>query len=145
MIVTLPAVIPLAAPVVAPTVATDVLLLVQVPPGVVFVRVAVAPAQTAEELGTTTDGRAATVTVLVTLHPATVYDMTAVPTATPDTTPEPLTGAMETLPLLHDPPEVALDNVVLLPTQMITGVEGDIAAGLAFTVKVAVTKQVPTA
>jgi len=91
------------------------------------------------------DGRAATVTVLVTLHPATVYDMTAVPIATAETTPEPLTDAIETLPLLYEPPEVALDNVVLLPTQILTGVEGNMAAGLAFTVRVAVTKQVPTA
>ena len=67
--------------------------------------------------------------------------MTAVPAATPETTPEPLTDAIETLPLLHEPPAAALDNVIALPTQMVTGVEGSIAAGLAFTVTVAVTKQ----
>lgn len=145
MIVTLPAATPLTTPVPAPTVATDVLLLVHVPPGVVFVKVVAEPAHTVEEPGVIADGRAATVTVLVTLHPATVYDMTAVPTATPDTTPEPLTDAMEALPLLHEPPVVALDNVALLPTQILTGVEGSMAAGLAFTVRVAVTKQVPTA
>lgn len=143
--VTLPAAMPLTIPVVAPTVATDELLLDHVPPEVALVSVVVEPMQTDEEAGLMADGRAATVTVLVTLHPATVYDMTAVPTATPDTTPEPLTDAMEALPLLHEPPVVALDNVALLPTQILTGVEGNMAAGLAFTVRVAVTKQVPTA
>lgn len=143
--VTLPAVIPLTAPVVAPTVATDVLLLVHVPPGVVLVNVVVAPMQTVDEPGVIADGKAATITVLVTVHPATVYDMTAVPTATPETTPEPLTDAIETLPLLHEPPAVPLENVMLLPTQILTGVEGNMGAGLAFTVRVAVTKQVPTA
>lgn len=130
---------------VAPTVATDALLLVQVPPEVVLVSVVVAPIQTDEEAGLMAGGAAITVTGFVTLQPATVYDMTAVPIATPKTTPEPLTDAIETLPLLHEPPEVALDNVVLLPTQILTGVEGNMAAGLAFTVRVAVTKQVPTA
>ena len=72
MIVTLPAATPLTTPVPAPTVATDVLLLVHVPPGVVFVKVVVAPAHTVDEPGVMADGRAATVTVLVTLHPATV-------------------------------------------------------------------------
>ena len=45
--------------------------------------------------------------------------MTAVPAATPVTTPvDPITVATEVVPLLHVPPVVTSDNVVDVPAQM---------------------------
>ena len=145
MIVTLPAATPLTTPVPAPTVATDVLLLVHVPPGVVFVKVVVAPAHTDEEAGLMTGGAAMTVTGFVTLHPATVYVIVANPVPIPVTIPVLPTVATEVLLLVHVPPEVASDNKSVVPMQIVAPPEGLIAAGLPLTVKVAVTKQVALA
>jgi hypothetical protein len=72
-----------------------------------------------------------------------VYDMVAVPEATAVTTPLLLTVAMPVLLLLHVPPPVASASVVVAPTQRATGVPGVIAAGLLFTVTVAVAAQLP--
>jgi hypothetical protein len=64
----------------------------------------------------------------------------AVPEATPPTTPVPdITVATLVLLLVHVPPPVLLVKVVELPTHML--VEPAIAAGLAVTVTVAVTRQ----
>jgi hypothetical protein len=66
--------------------------------------------------------------------------MVVVPLDTPPATPVPEpTVATEVLLLLHEPPEVALVSVVVLPIQML--VDPPIAAGLALTVTVVVTRQ----
>ena len=70
--VTFPVAIPVTTPVVAPTVATALLLVVQTPPGELFVRVPVAPTHMAEEAGLIAGGAVITVTGLVAAHPATV-------------------------------------------------------------------------
>ena len=46
-------------------------------------------------------------------------------------------------PLLHVPPRLGSERVVVAPTQMLMGPGGVIADGLALAVTVAVTKQVP--
>ena len=64
----------------------------------------------------------------------------AEPFETPVTMPVvPLTVAIPVAPLLHKPPAVASDRDVVKPTH--TEVPPDIAAGIALTVIVVVTKQ----
>jgi len=63
-------------------------------------------------------GGAATVIDVVTKQPPTPYEMTGVPTATPVTTPVPITTvASPKLLLLHVPPVVALESVMELVVQ----------------------------
>jgi hypothetical protein len=69
--------------------------------------------------------------------------MVTAPDYTPVTTPEVPTVAIPVAPLLHVPPPVASDKPTVPPTQILTAPGGVIAAGLAFTVTVAVTKHVP--
>lgn len=102
--VAVPAAIPVTTPVVASTVASDVLLLLQLPPAVASVSVAVKPAQTfdvppmlAGEL---------TLTTAVAIQPAPrSYVMLAVPLLTAVSTPldEPIV-AIAVLLLVHVPP-----------------------------------------
>ncbi len=68
----------------------------------------------------------------------------ATPGETPVTMPLVPTVAIPVDPLLHVPPGVASARVVVAPTQIPTAPGGVIAAGLAITVTVVVTKQVPT-
>lgn len=65
---------------------------------------------------------------------------TATPVTVPDTEP---TVATEILPLIQVPPDVASDKVIVEPAQMLTGVDGVIAAGTALTVTVAIAKHEP--
>ena len=67
--------------------------------------------------------------------------MFATPMLTPLTTPVLPTVAIDVLPLLHVPPEVALNKLTVLPTQTLTAPDGVIAEGSAFTVTLAVPKQ----
>ena len=60
------------------------------------------------------DGPANTVTILVAGQLPMVYDMMAVPGVTPVTTP-PATVATPAAELLHTPPVVVEDNVVVRP------------------------------
>lgn len=60
---------------------------------------------------------------------------------TPLTTPVLPTVAIDVLPLLHVPPEVALNKLTVLPTHTLIAPDGVIAPGSAFTVTIAVAKQ----
>ncbi len=66
------------------------------------------------------EGKAFTVTIVITRPPERLYEMLAVPAATPVTTPVAVpTVAIPGLPLLHVPPLVALLSVVVLPIQTV--------------------------
>ena len=115
VMVAVPWAIPVTTPVVLPTVATDGVLLVHVPPIVVLVTVVVEPIH----IGATPKIGAAggtTVTISVTnVDPhvfVTIYEMTDVPVATPETIPLLLTVATPVLALLQAPPVVTSANVV---------------------------------
>jgi hypothetical protein len=128
-----PVPVPVTIPVL-PTVATEVLLLAQVPPGVALDNESVVPMQiNAPPEGLIAAGLPLTDTVDVTKQVALAYVIIAVPTVTPVTIPvdEPMV-ATDVLLLLHVPPPVALDNVVVAPTQ--TDNVPVIAAGNEFTV-----------
>jgi hypothetical protein len=113
-LVTVTVYVPAVVVVILSTVA-PVLHMYEVPP--VAVSVTVAPEQLVALL-TVGVGRELTVTVVVTVvgHPelVTVYDIVAVPAATPVTMP-PETVATEVLDELHTPPVVTSDSVVVLP------------------------------
>lgn len=64
--------------------------------------------------------------------------MITVPTLTPVTTPLVPTVAIPPTVLLQTPPDVASDNVTVLPTHTVTGVDGLIGNGVVFTVTVVV-------
>ena len=65
------------------------------------------------------------------------------PAETPVTTPvETPTVAIDVLPLVHVPPPVASESVMVLPTA--TLVNPVIAAGRGLTVKMVVTEEAPT-
>jgi hypothetical protein len=69
--------------------------------------------------------------------------MVHVPTATPVTTPAVLIVAIEVLPLIHVPPDVASVKVLVPPTVVV--VMPPIAAGAGLTVIILEEKQPPTA
>jgi len=127
---------------VEPTVAMAVEPLVHVPPPVTSLRVVVAPAHNVP-VPVMGEGAGFTVTALVTKaeQPApfvTVYVMVAEPTATPVTTPEVLTVAMEVLPLVHVPPGVASNKEPVAPTHAVAVPVMAPTTGSAFTVTGAV-------
>jgi hypothetical protein len=106
---------PVTIPLVASTVAIDILLLLQVPVEVASLSVIVDPGHT-DEAPVIAAGRGFTVAMAVATQPVgKVYDMVAVPSVRPVTTPlpEPM-AATEPLSLDHVPPPV-FDNVVLSP------------------------------
>ena len=112
--------LPVATPVTTPelvTVAIELLLLVHVPP-IVGDNVIVLPTQT--EAPALTTGSAlmdtALVVALQVVEVVSVKIKVALPAATPVTTPELVTVAIELLLLVHVPPIVG-DNVIVLPTQ----------------------------
>lgn len=98
----------------APTVAIPVLLLVQVPPDIVFDRLVAEPAHI-EDAPEMTAGRAFTVTITFLEHPnGDVYVMRTVLADSPVTTPSELpTVAVLVLLLLHVPLGVVLERVVV--------------------------------
>lgn len=125
-------------------VATALLLLSHVPPDIAWVSVAVVPAQmlVGPEIAV---GAALTVTVVILRHPGVDnwYVMLTLPALTPVTRPamvpaEP-TVAMEVALLVHQPPDVALANVVIPPTH--TSGFPVFAARAAFTVTVVTLRQ----
>jgi hypothetical protein len=106
-IIVVPADMPLTRPEELPIVATEVLLLLQVPPGVASDSVVVAPRQMLKR--PVIGGDELMVTDLIALQPVpSVYIMVSIPPASPVTIPVPVpTRAIEVLLLLHTPPEVA--------------------------------------
>ena len=119
MIVVVPPLTAATAPVADPTVAMAVLLLIQVPPVVLFVSVVEAPSQRTN-VPAIAAGLELTVATVVRLHPvASVYVMFDVPAATPVSVPleEPIVATATSL-LLHVPPEGVALNVVVIPIQV---------------------------
>jgi hypothetical protein len=143
--------VPAATPVTTPaaeTTAFAVLLLLQVPPDTLAVRLVAVPAQTVGSPKMSIEDESAfTVTVLVaTAVPQpleTVYDITAVPAATPVTTPELLIVAIPVEPELQVPPLTALLSVVV-PAMLTVDVPVMVPAdGAALTVTIFVAVAVP--
>ena len=121
-------------------VATDVVLLLHVPPVLRSVNTIVEPAHTGVEPDMA-DGNELTVTTVVAEQPVlSAYVIIEVPADAPVTTPVPLTTvATEVVPLAHVPPVVRSVKVIVELTQ--TGVEPEIATGVALTVTIVVTEQ----
>jgi len=119
--VTLPAPTPVTTPV-ASTVAIEALLLLHVPPLAVSTKVITLPAQTvvveAVMLPASVDGYMVSTCVAITEHPnilVTLYVIVTVPALTPVRSPELASMvAIEASLLLHVPPVVALDKVMVL-------------------------------
>jgi len=135
----LPAPTAFIKPVDEPIVATDVLLLLQTPPGVTLARDVDANWQSVVvPVITLTVGATLTVAIFVTKQaPGIVYVITAVPVPAPVTVPvEDPTVATDGLPLVHAPPDTEFVRVVLLPTHTVA--TPPIDAGMAFTVKLVV-------
>ena len=127
-------------PVEAPTLATDGSLLLHVPPAVALANVLVPPAQVLS-VPEMASGADVMVSVLEARQPVgNVYTIVTVPGATPVTTPvDASTIAILVLVLVHTPPVVALENVVVRASHnVLTPV---IAAGTAFTVMVFIVRQ----
>ena len=119
-----------------PTVAIDVEVLLHEPPGVTSLNVIDDPMQTFDG-PVIAEGNELTVTLAAIEQPVVVkvYDMGALPNATPVTTPEPeTTVAIPVLPLLQVPPPEGSFNVVVAPIQVAS--VPPIAAGKAFIVTV---------
>ncbi len=139
MIVALPAATPLTRPVVELTEATDALLLAHVPPIVASVNSVVLPVHNDDE-PLIAAGAVVTVRMRVAMQlVANVYVIVALPEATPVTIPLVPTVATAVLLLLHAPPVVASAKVVVSSGQ--TDAVPVIAAGFAFVVNIAVTRQ----
>lgn len=136
----MPAVTPVTTPLLLPIVATPVAPLVHTPPLVPSVSVVVAPAHNVV-VPVIATGLAFIVVVTIVKQPVgKVYDITAVPAATPVTTPvEMPTVATPVLPLVHMPPPVVLVSVVAPPTQ--ARAVPLIEAGLPLIVAIVVARQ----
>ena len=112
------------------------LVLLHVPPAVAFPRAIVMPTHVGT-LPVMAGGSGFTVTVLFAVHPTpSVYVITAVPVATPDTIP-PASIVATALLLLHVPPPVAVDSTDVPPTHTLAGPV--IAPGNACTVNTRLT------
>ena len=129
-----------------PTVATPVVLLLHTPDGVSLERAVVAPTQTLRVpvIGPTV-GNAFTVTIAFTVvtqpKPLEIaYDMVEVPTATPETIPEVPTVATDVLLLVHVPPDVVCDKVVVEDGAKVRVPVIAAARGKGLTVTIDVTK-----
>ena len=123
-------VIPVISPVATLAVTRDVLLLLQVPPGVALDSPCVMPTHTwlLPAIGA---GSEFTVTVAVEIHPVgSVYVTSEVPTASPFITPPGAAPAFALL-VLHVPPAGELVRFVVYP--MHTPMLPEMAAGKSFT------------
>jgi len=144
-IVAVPVATPVTMPVVEPIVAIPVLLLLHEPPSAPSVSVVVPPMQVIA-LPPIAGGAVLTVTTIEALQPPMVYNILAVPPATPVTTPVAgLTVAVPVAEELHTPPGVPSVSVVVPPTQVSAVPDIAVTAGLTFTVAVAVDEQVVVA
>lgn len=116
---------PVTTPVVAPTVASDGSELLHVPPGVAFVIGVVAPVHALEEPTIGAGGGLTVINAIAEDPPqglACTCIIVTVPTATPVTTPEDDTVAIEGSLDVHTPGAVAaLVKVILLPTHTDVG------------------------
>jgi hypothetical protein len=112
MISTLNVSLPVAAPVTGSITSILVSALVQVPPAGLLRYVVVLRLQNAA-LPVIVDGSGCTVACTLLIHPVTgsVYDILAVPSAAPDTTPVGATGATAVLLLLQVPPVLVVASV----------------------------------
>ncbi len=132
---------PVSTPVEAPIVAMDISLTDHEPPptGLVYV----APVPEHREAGPEiAEGDADTVMMVVTVQPAAVYDIIAVPGDMPVTTPvAPSTEATDPLPDVQEPPAVAFVSVSEPPTQMLPAPV--MGPGPGVTVTNAVVRQLP--
>ena len=124
------------------TVAMPVALLLHIPPDVASVNVIELPVHTCGFAGKIAPGAVFTVATVVAEHPAIVYNIVAVPTELPVTTPPAVIEATPVVLLLHAPPLDASVKVAVPPRQTVTGV-GLIAEGVALTVTVVVEEHVP--
>jgi len=108
-------------------------LLLHVPPPVLFVNVVVAPTHMLA-VPPIEAGTLFTVTVIVLLQPPAAYVIVDVPEATPVTTPV-VPSIVATLPLLllHAPPLTACVSVVVLPTHTLAVPPIDANAALTVT------------
>jgi type III secretory pathway component EscR len=141
VIMTAPAPTPVTKPVVVLIVARAVFELSQVPPDIACVSVVVLPTHKLAEPDIVVSA-ALTVTVVVEKQPdaPNLYEITAVPAETPVTKPVlALIVATAALLVLQVPPEVALANVAVEPTQSV--VLPVMAASDAETVTIAVRTQ----
>jgi hypothetical protein len=103
---------PVATPVEGSIVIIDVSLVLHVPPPGLLRYVVVLRLQNAA-LPVIVDGSGCTVACTLLIHPVTgsVYDILAVPSAAPDTTPVASTGATAVLLLVQVPPVLAVARV----------------------------------
>ena len=108
-------------PLVEPIIAIDVLLVVQLPPVVLLLSVAVEPAHAVVE-PLIAPGNDKMVTVAVCIQPvdATTYEIVAVPADIPVTTPlpDPMVAIVASL-LLHVPVLPTTERVVVVPTHAV--------------------------
>jgi len=131
-----PGVTPVMVPDADPMVATDVLPLVHVPPGTAFVSVSEFPTQIVIPIVPGTPiigpGLGLTVTVYTSKHPVeSIYVITAVPAATPVTTPvEDPTVATPGEPELQTPPDGLPVKAIVDPTHTLFG---PLITGFGFT------------
>ena len=136
--------VPIATPVTTPV--PEILALagtelIQAPPADALLRAVVPPVHTFS-IPVMAPGVGFTVTTTVAVQPVgSVYDIVAVPPATPVTLPEASTVAMAGVPLSQVPPVDEDDNSIELPWQK--GVLPVMAAGCAFTVTTDVVIQPP--
>lgn len=120
-------VVPPPAPNSAPPlviVATDELLQLHTPPGVEQVSPIALPTHMSVipgTIGVEIRGFDKTVSVAVCVQEPTVYEMTTVPVAIPNTLPEPFTVARDVLLLLHVPPDKLLPRVISEPIHTVVG------------------------
>src|SRR5436305_483069 len=114
-------------------VATVVTVLLHAPPATASVSVVVEPSHK-EKLPDMAAGWVFTVTIVVTAQLPSVYDITEVPVVVllAVTTPVPLIVATVVVTLLHTPPAVASDKVIVKPSHM--GALPVMAAGNVVTV-----------
>lgn len=136
----MPAATPVTIPEDTPTVAIDVLLLVQVPPGVASVSVLVPPIDVVA-VPLIAAGAGETVMSFVAVHPPAVYVMVTTPAARPDTRPVLVTDAIVGALLVQVPPAGEPVRDIVLPTQTVDGPDID---ALDVTVMSFVTKLEPT-
>lgn len=118
VMIEVPAPMPVTIPDEAPTVATAVVPLTHVPPGDALLSVVVDPAQT-DSVPVIAGGAGLTVTTVVRTHPGVlVYEIVAVPAATPVSMP--VVSPMVAMPgaaEAHVPPVVGSESVLVPPTQ----------------------------
>jgi hypothetical protein len=137
VIIVVPIARPVTMPLEEPIDARDVVLL-QIPPPVALPNVEVCPKHTFSEPVIALKGL--TVTFAVVKQPVPiVYDMVTIPGVTPDTIPEAEpTLPMTSFPLLHVPPVVALNKVVVSPWQTLAMPVMFAGSGFTVTILVAI-------